>query len=107
MAQLTHLSIRRLITPAALLPLLPANIVVPGLQTGHSQTAIPQDLLETIIERGALLEDLCLDWWSLDLSELKTVLKSLSSLRRLCLAIRGSFLGVVSLMTYRQATADG
>lgn len=79
----------------AQLPYPPSNVVIPAIQPGHSETPIPLDLLEAILDQGELLENLYLDWWRLELSQMEALLKAIPRIRRLRFDVQASMIKVV------------
>lgn len=97
MAQLTRFAVVRLIHPVAAVPWPPLTIVVPPTQPGHQSEAIPPELLEAVTKQGRHLEDLCLDWWELKLSDLEAILYACPKMRKLQVAVKSSVLEIVSM----------
>ncbi|KAK4687179.1 hypothetical protein P7C73_g2936, partial [Tremellales sp. Uapishka_1] len=96
--QLSLFSVRRIIHPIALLPFPPENIRGPRIQPTHEPQLIPQEVLGSVLENGANLESLCLDWWELELEDLERLLKAVPRIKILRLALRVSMLKVVSMI---------
>lgn len=93
--QLTALSIRRIVHPAALLPFPPPSITVPPNQ--YEFHHIPEDLLEALTENGSRLEYLCLDWWEMSGNQLDGVVKACPALRSLQVAVEFPLVKLVSV----------
>ncbi|WOO78085.1 uncharacterized protein LOC62_01G001638 [Vanrija pseudolonga] len=97
MAQLTRFAVVRVIHPVAELPWPPLTIVVPPTQPGHQSEAIPRELLQVVTTQGRHLQDLCLDWWELELSDLEAILYACPKMRKLQVAVKSSVLDIVSM----------
>lgn len=95
MSQLTHLAIRRISHPLVELPFSPPQVAVPPVQPSHDATLLPDELLDSILEDGDGLEELCLDWWDLEACKLEALLKALPRVRCLRLSVGESMLKLV------------
>ena len=93
---MTRLAIRRLVDPTAELPFPPSGVAIPGIQGGHTAETIPSDMFEAILEQGGRLEELCLDWWMMEMAHLELLLKAIPLVRDLQLGVRSSIPKVVS-----------
>lgn len=87
-SQFDTFRVKRLVHPIALLPFPPVNASVPKIQKGHEAEAVPQALLDAIIDGEEIkMRDLCLDWWEMGPNELDGLVKGCTGLARLRVGI--------------------
>lgn len=98
-AQLTRFHVRRIVHPVATLPWAPSNVVRPVPSPSHALSKVPPSFLSLITDEGSLLEDLCIDWWELEQSDLEAILTNCPRLRSLQVAVSTSILDIVGMTT--------
>ncbi|BEI94514.1 uncharacterized protein CcaverHIS019_0700860 [Cutaneotrichosporon cavernicola] len=97
--QLKRFVVRRVVHPIAILPFPPMGVLVPQPDATHKKDPIPSDLLDLVRNEGALLEDLCLDWWDISGPAMEAILLECPRLRKLQVSVRATVLDIIGMTT--------